>query len=233
MSEKYFLEQFYRKMAETSSGNQITNEVAGNNNLFLGGNNVGGDFTIYLGNEEVRGEAREKLLEEKVAEYKNWIMEEENDSKLRSKLDQLKIEDRKCFVDRKFRKGEKKGSLTTSELLDALPRSKTTLVSAPSGQGKSTLASIITEEWAKSEQSSNQHQLVLFLSSLQMIQKEELSKLVWGEFASRMRENSKLVYQELEQMMEQILIVIDGLGKYVSSSKSSTTNSCNYRRDAT
>ena len=118
-------------------------------------------------------------------------------------------------------------------LLDTLPRSKTTLVSAPSGTGKSTLAALITEQWEKSEQSINQHQLVLFLSSLQMIQKEELSKLVWGEFASRMRENSKLVYQELEQMKEKILIVIDGLGKNVSSINISTTNSFNCRRDAT
>ena len=74
--------------------------------MVLGGNIVGGDLTInYNGNEEVGVDARKKLLEEKVAEYKNWITEEENDSKLRSKLDQLKIEDRKCFVDRKFRKG--------------------------------------------------------------------------------------------------------------------------------
>ena len=86
------------------------------------------------------------------------------------------------------------------------------IFSAPSGAGKSTVATIIIEQWANSEKSLNEHQLVLFLSSLQMIQKEELSKLVWGEFASRMRENSKLVYQELEQMKEKILIVIDGLG---------------------
>ena len=92
-------------MAETSSGNQITNEVVGNNNVFLGGNIVSGDLTInYSVNEEVGVEAREKLLEENVAEYKNWITDEENDSKLRSKLDQLKIEDRKCFVEGKFKK---------------------------------------------------------------------------------------------------------------------------------
>merc|ERR1711988_1781312 len=103
------------------------------------------------------------------------------------------------------------GDLTTSELLDTLHRSKTTLVSAPSGSGKSTLAATITEQWAKSEHSSNHHQLVLFLSSLQTTQRLELSKLVWGEFVSRMREHSKLVYQELEQMKEKILIVIDGL----------------------
>ena len=203
-------------MSGTSSGTQITNEVAGDKNVFLGGNNAGGDINIstniYLGNEEVGAEAREKLLEEKVAEYKNWITEEENDSKLRSKLDQLKIEDRKCFVERKFRKRKEKGNLTTSELLETLPRSKTTLVSAPSGSGKSTLAASITEQWAKSEHSSNQFKLVLFLSSLQTTQRLELSKLVWGEFASRMREDSKLVYQELEEMKDKILIVIDGLG---------------------
>ena len=102
--------------------------------------------------------------------------------------------------------------MTTSELLDTLPRSKTTLVSAPSGSGKSTLAASITEQWAKSEHSSNQFKLVLFLSSLQTTQRLELSKLVWGEFASRKREDSKLVYQELEEMEDKILIVIDGLG---------------------
>ena len=219
-------------MAETSSGNQIRNEVVGNNNVFLGGNIVGGDLTInYSGNEEVGVEARKKLLEKKVAEYKNWITEEENDSKLRSKLDQLKIEDRKCFVDRKCRKGKEEGSLTTSELLDTLPRSKTSLVSAPSGSGKSTLAAIITEQWTKSEQSSNQHQLVLFLSSLQTTQRLELSKLVWGEFASRMRENSKLVYQELEQMKEKILIVIDGLGNDNDLHNDQLYKLCHYRGD--
>ena len=203
---------------------QITNAVVGNHNVSLGGNIVGGDLTInYSGNEVVGVEAREKLLEEKVAEYKNWIMEAENDSKLRSKLDQLKIEDRKCFVERKFRKEKKEKeenerkeeSLMISELLDTLPRSKTTLVSAPSGSGKSTLAASITEQWAESEQSVNQ--LVLFLSSLQTTQSLELSKLVWGEFASRMRGDSKLVYQELEEMKERILIIIDGLGKINSS----------------
>ena len=91
---------FYRKMS--SSGTQITTEVVGDKNVLLGGNIVGRDLTInYLGNEEVGAEAREKLLEEKVSEYKNWITEKENDSNLRSKLNQLKIEDRKCFVERK------------------------------------------------------------------------------------------------------------------------------------
>ena len=207
---------FYRKMSGTSSGTQITTEVVGAKNVLLGGNNAGRDINIstniYLGNVEVGAEAREKLLEEKVSEYKNLITEKENDSKLRSKLDQLKIEDRKCFVERKFRNEKKEGSLTTSELLDTLPRSKTTLVSAPSGSGKSTLAASITEQWAKSEHSSNQFKLVLFLSSLQLIQNEKLHKLVWGEFASRIRDESKLVYQELEEMKDKILIVIDGLG---------------------
>ena len=72
--------------------------------MVLGGNIVGGDLTInYHGNEEVGVDARKKLLEEKMAEYKIWITEEENDSKLRSKLDQLKVEDRKCLIERKFR----------------------------------------------------------------------------------------------------------------------------------
>ena len=51
-------------MAGTSSGNQITNEVVGNHNVFLGGNIVGGDLTInYSGNEEVGAEAKKKLLD--------------------------------------------------------------------------------------------------------------------------------------------------------------------------
>ena len=141
------------------------------------------------------------------------------------------IEDRKCFVDRTLRKGKGEESMTISMLLETLPRSKTTLVSAPSGSGKSTLAASITEQWAKSEQSINQHQLVLFLSSLQTTQRLELSKLVWGEFASRMRENSKLVYQELEQMKEKILIVIDGLGNDNDIHNDQHYNHCNYRRD--
>ena len=142
-----------------------------------------------------------------VENYKRFITEE--NSTIRSKLDQLKVNGKACYVERKFRKeGYKNSSLTTTELLASLPRSRTSLVSAPSGSGKSTVAANMTEQWAMSEDSS--HDLVLYLSSLHTTQRLELSKLVWGEFASRIGKDSNLIYQELEKM--KILIVIDGVG---------------------
>ena len=146
-----------------------------------------------------------------VKEYKKFITEE--NSTIRSKLDQLEVNGKACYVERKFRKeGDKNSSLTTTELLTSLPRSRTSLVSAPSGSGKSTVAANMTEQWAKSTDSG--YEVVLYLSSLHSTRMSELSKLVWGSFASRLREDSKLIYQELEHLKEKILVIIDGLGKY-------------------
>ena len=211
---------------DTATNMDKSQNITHNNN---NNNNITNQYYYEAHKDEKKG-ARKKRLKTVVKEYKIFITEDQN-STLRSKIEQLKVEGKMCFIERKFKK-ERRGdggerekednpSLTTSELLDTLPRSKTTLVSAPSGTGK----------WAKSEQSINQHQLVLFLSSLQTNRRLELSKLVWGEFASRMRENSKLVYQELEQMKEKILIVIDGVGNNYCLNDDQFYNYCNYRRD--
>ena len=149
-------------------------------------------------------------------------------STIRSKLDQLEVNGKTCYVERKFRKdkNEEEGTregiekredkedkiMTTIELLDNLPRSRTSLVSAPSGSGKSTVAANMTEQWAKSADSG--YEVVLYFSSLHSTRMSELSKLVWGSFASRLGEDSKLIYQELEHLKEKILVIIDGLGKY-------------------
>ena len=145
-----------------------------------------------------------------VKEYKKFITEE--NSTIRSKLDQLEVNGKTCYVERKFRKeGYKNSSLTTTELLASLPRSRTSLVSAPSGSGKSTVAANMIKQWAKSADSG--YEIVLYLSSKHSTRMSELSKLVWGSFASRLR-SSNLIYQELEHLKEKILVIIDGLGKY-------------------
>ena len=113
----------------------------------------------------------------------------------------------------KSSQGNEKTELTTNELLNNLPRSKTSLVSAPSGSGKSTIAASITEQWAKSEDSS--YDLVLFLSSLHTTKESALQRMVWGEYTSTMREESKFIYQEMEERKGKILIIIDGLGNNI------------------
>ena len=145
-----------------------------------------------------------------VENYKRFITEE--NSTIRSKLDQLEVNGKACYVERKFRKeGYKNSSLTTTELLASLPSPRTSLVSAPSGSGKSTVAANMIKQWAKSADSG--YEIVLYLSSKHSTRMSELSKLVWGSFASRLR-SSNLIYQELEHLKEKILVIIDGLGKY-------------------
>ena len=69
-------------------------------------------------------------------------------------------------------------------------------------------------DWAKSDVSS--FDVVLYLSSLHKKTTLPLTKLVWGEFADLIEENSsKQIFQELRKMKEKILIVIDALGKKI------------------
>ena len=84
-------------------------------------------------------------------------------------------------------------------------------MTGPAGSGKSTQAANITVDWARSEVS--RFDLVLFLSSLHKKVSLPLHKLVWGEFASRIGDDSKEIYRELLQRKEKILVIIDGLGK--------------------
>ena len=153
----------------------IRNEITGDHNIISGGsfvgrdqitrpetrsaavpNSGGGQINITHkyspGGEKKRDQ--EETLETVMKEYKKFVTEDQN-STLRMKIEQLKLDGKMCFIERKFRKENIGGSLTTSELLDTLPRSKTTLVSAPLGTGKSTLAASITEKWAKSDKSIN------------------------------------------------------------------------------
>ena len=90
--------------------------------------------------------------------------------------------------------------------------SRTSLVSGPSGSGKSTLAVNITVEWAESDDDT--YDLVLFLSSLHKKEKLPLHKLLWGEYASRMRKDTEEIYQEILERQGKILVIIDGLGIY-------------------
>ena len=147
-----------------------------------------------------------------VENYKKFITEE--NSTIRNKLNQLQVNGKTCYVERKYRsiEGDENSSLTTTELLASLPSPRTSLVSAPSGSGKSTVAANMIKQWAKSADSG--YEIVLYLSSKHSTRMSELSKLVWGSFASRLREDSKLIYQELEHLKEKILVIIDGLGKY-------------------
>ena len=146
-----------------------------------------------------------------VKEYKKFITEE--NSTIRNKLNQLQVNGKTCYVERKYRsiEGDENSSLTTTELLASLPSPRTSLVSAPSGSGKSTVAANMIKQWAKSADSG--YEIVLYLSSKHSTRMSELSKLVWGSFASRLR-SSNLIYQELEHLKEKILVIIDGLGKY-------------------
>ena len=158
-------------------------------------------------------EDKDRMFQDQVKLYRNQILNTDNNTSLRTKLDQLNISGRKCHVKRTFATKGEKSKLTSDEFLKNLPRSKTSLVSAPSGSGKSTIAASITEQWAKSEDSS--YDLVLFLSSLHTAKESALQRMVWGEYTSTMREESKFIYQEMEERKGKILIIIDGLGNNI------------------
>ena len=144
-----------------------------------------------------------------VKDYKQFLSETEN-TNLRTKLDQLQVGRNKYFLQRKLRK-EGNASIASSDLLRNIPRSKTSLVSGPSGSGKSTLAANITVDWAESEDDEN-YDVVLYLSSLNTTKSLTLHKLVWGEFAGSIGDDSKEMYRELLEREEKILVIIDGLG---------------------
>ena len=154
----------------------------------------------------------EKKLSAVVRDYKQFLSETENTT-LRTKLDQLQIGRSKYFVERKFSKDES-DRITSAQLLGDIPRSKTSLISGPSGSGKSTIAANITMNWAESEE-DNIYQGVIYLSSLNTTKSLTLYKLVWGEFASRIGDESKEIYRELLEMKGKILVIIDGLGNKV------------------
>lgn len=136
--------------------------------------------------------------------YKKWICTDE--SPVGVKLNQLN--NKKCFVERRLKRNAEK-EISSSDLINVLPRSKLCLVTGSSGTGKSTLAASMTEQWASGEK---RFQLVLFLNSHQSTM--HVTKLVWGEFACKLKGDTEwMVYQELEKMQDNILIIIDELGK--------------------
>ena len=65
--------------------------------------------------------------------------------------------------------------------------------------------------WAESEE-DNSYYGIIYLSSLNTTKSSSLHKLVWGEFASRIGDESKEIYRELLEMKGKILVIIDGLG---------------------
>ena len=170
---------------------------------------IGGQVNIYNSPGEKSKTTSEKKLSAVVRDYKQFLSETENTT-LRTKLDQLQIGRSKHFLERTFSKDGKK-KITSAQLLGDIPKSKTSLVSGPSGSGKSTIAANITMNWAESEE-DNIYQGVIYLSSLNTTKSSSLHKMVWGEFASRIGDDSKRIYQELLEMKGKILVIIDGLG---------------------
>ena len=150
--------------------------------------------------------------------YKKWIREEE-DSQLRSKLNQLYVEDhqkvkRKCFVERKLTlRDDKKGrEFTPEELLKNITKDKICNVIGESGEGKSTIASTIVDNWAKSENTKETPYVIIFLSSLQKTEKLPLHKLIWGEYCGQIGDNSEEIFKDLKKGKENVIVIIDGLG---------------------
>ena len=204
---------------ETNNHQSFTQTTARDNyghTIACNWSNVNATVNVNISdnNKLITEEDKDRMFQDQVKLYRNQILNTDNNTSLRTKLDQLNIAGRKCHVERKFIiEGRIEGlftKLTSDEFLKNLPRSKTSLVSAPSGSGKSTIAASITEQWAKSEDSS--YDLVLFLSSLHTAEKSALQRMVWGEYTSTMREESKFIYQEMEERKGKILIIIDGLG---------------------
>ena len=170
---------------------------------------IGGQVNIYNSPGEKSKTTSEKKLSAVVRDYKQFLSETENTT-LRTKLDQLQISNNKYFLDRKLSKDGNE-RITGAQLLEDIPRSRTSLISGPSGSGKSTLAANITMDWAESEEDNSYHG-TLYLSSLNTTKSSTLHKLVWGEFASRIGDESKEIYRELLEMKGKILVIIDGLG---------------------
>ena len=176
--------------------------------------NIGGqvNMTVYNSPGEKSKTTSEKKLSAVVRDYKQFLSETENTT-LRTKLDQLQVGRSKHFLERTFSKDGKK-KITSAQLLGDIPRSNTSLVSGPSGSGKSTIAANITINWAESKE-DNSYNGILYLSSLNTTKSLTLHKLVWGEFASRIGDESKEIYRELLEMKGKILVIIDGLGNEV------------------
>ena len=170
--------------------------------------NIGGNLTVNTSSGEKSKNSSEKKLSAVVRDYKIFITKTENIA-LRTKMNQLQAGSNKYFLQRKLRR-EGSAGITISDLLMNI--SRTSLVSGPSGSGKSTLAVNITVEWAESDDDT--YDLVLFLSSLHKKEKLPLHKLLWGEYASRMRKDTEEIYQEILERQGKILVIIDGLGIY-------------------
>ena len=181
--------------------------VGGDHNIPI--MNIGGNVTLNTSAGEKMKKRTEKKLPSVVRDYKQFLSETENTT-LRTKLDQLQISNNKYFLDRKLSKDGNE-RITGAQLLEDIPRSRTSLISGPSGSGKSTLAANITMDWAESEEDNSYHG-TLYLSSLNTTKSSTLHKLVWGEFASRVGDESKEIYRELLERKGKILVIIDGLG---------------------
>ena len=140
----------------------------------------------------------DKILDQ----YKRWIL-----SKPR---EQLILDDEDCYIKNILSKNGQK--ISADDLLNTIPRFKTSLVTGLAGSGKSKLAASTTVFWAMSTES--RFDLVLFISPLFKMDKIPLHKQVWGEFAGHIREqDSILIYEKLLEMKDKILFIIDGIGR--------------------
>ena len=144
------------------------------------------------------------------AKYKNWLCEEKEHIKVRKKLKQLVINGEHCHIKRKLKGND--GEFSEDQLLNEIPKGVTSLVTGPAGSGKSTLAASTMVNWAESEESS--FDLVLFLSSLHTVGDLPLHKQLWGEYSGQIKDqDSSKIYDALLERKDNILVIIDGLGK--------------------
>ena len=161
-------------------------------------------LTVNIGQPEQRIN-----MSQAVAKYKTWVLEEKENSQLRRKLAQVNVNGEICHIERKLKGNAEEFS--GDELMEHIAQSKTSLVTGPAGSGKSILAARITMAWAESVESI--YDLVLFLSSLHKMDNLPLHKLLWGEYASLIGEDSERIYRELLEIKDiKILVIIDGLG---------------------
>ena len=143
-----------------------------------------------------------------LGEYKNWVKKE--NSQMSKKLEKLVINGEHCHIKRTL-KSKYGVEISENDLLNKISLSKTSLVTGHAGSGKSTLAASTTVAWAKTPES--RFDLVLFFSSLHVIDKLPLHKQLWGEYACHLSEqDSPKIYEKLLEMKEKILVIIDGIG---------------------
>ena len=174
----------------------------------MGGRDFINQGTIIINTENQKSQTS---LEEKLPQYQEWISTSDK-SIVRRKQNQLNHENRRCYAARKLKSLKTNSEFSTDDIFKNIPESEKGMVGGQSGEGKSIIATSITVKWAKTEKRGDTPDLVIFLSALQKTSKLPLHKLVWGEYAGRIGEDSEEIYQELLERKGKIFVIIDGLG---------------------